>query len=563
MRWLLLGVGLLAIVGLTGMNVYTLYTLHERTISTDREIKEQRLTEFGQQIRNRFYTPFRGFSKLNMNHLDQELRKGHGFPDEFKDVLAKASADSLFEEIYFTEAELNPCESDDSMLKYHPTDGEFYESNTFPDLVCDGMGMARTRMRVLIEDYRWNNKVIFDTHRSMSVAAINLHTNSVVGYFTFVVDQQYLENDLLQPQLKKKFQSKEESGVVVWVHDWTKDNIIAASDQSVPLDVNKVQITQKFPNLFDNWNMKMMFTKNPVLATSTATLYRNLTILGAAVLILVGALVFIFVTAVREKDLATRQAEFLANVTHELKTPLSVMQAAGENLADGRVTKIDRLKSYGKHIYGEAVRLRHMIDKLLDVAKADADDIMLELKPYDLDELVKGYLDAHNTYLKDVGFDVEFEPSGDQPMVMVDADSVETIIGNLVENAVKYSTEERYLGMRVQKQRNYVYLEITDHGVGIDPKSQRYIFDKFYRGEDTLTAETRGHGLGLSIVKKVVELNNGSIRVQSQLGEGTTFIIKFPVFMGSANDQTKQTATGTGENKQTHSLKQQTQEYVG
>src|SRR5699024_9171106 len=170
---------------------------------------------------------------------------------------------------------------------------------------------------------------------------------------------------------------------------------------------NQIQFKQSFPNFFDNWKLEVTFTNTATIKASNASLTKNLFMLGGAFLILVGALVFMFTTAQQERMLAERQAGFLANVTHELKTPLAVMQAAGENLADGRVEDKDRLKSYGTHIFTESIRLRKMIEKLLDVAKADAHSSLIEPKPVLLNELLEDYLADHRSYIRNNGFTVE------------------------------------------------------------------------------------------------------------------------------------------------------------
>jgi signal transduction histidine kinase len=394
-------------------------------------------------------------------------------------------------------------------------------------MICDALGMARTRMKVLIDDYRWNNKVLFDTHRSMTIALINLHTQSIIGYFTFSVNQDYLIEDYMKPLLVKNFGSMEENGAVAWLNDWTRNDILASSDPSVEYRREDVALVQKFPNLFDDWNLMMTFGENPVLSASRTSLIRNLSVLGAAVLLLAGALVFMFVTAQRERELATRQAGFLANVTHELKTPLAVMQAAGENLSDGRVRDPDRLQRYGKHIYTESVRLRSMIDKLLDVAKADAGQTILERTPVHLRTIVEHYLQEHKSYIQEKGFQIQAEFRADDDMITVDQDSIETVLSNLVENAIKYSPDSDYIGIYVDAEEDQIRLIVEDHGVGIPPKAQKHIFDKFYRVEDTLTAHTKGHGLGLSIVKHLVDINQGTIEVESEPGQGSRFIVTF------------------------------------
>ncbi len=146
-----------------------------------------------------------------------------------------------------------------------------------------------------------------------------------------------------------------------------------------------------------------------------------------------------------------------------------------------------------------------MIEKLLDVAKADASETLIEPKPVRLDKLLHTFLEDHKKYINNKGFSLHISIADDLPMVMIDTNSFDTILSNLVDNAIKYSNGNNYLGITLERNKKNVVLKVEDHGVGIPKKHISNIFEKFYRMEDTLTAETKGHGLGLSIVKNRTE----------------------------------------------------------
>jgi len=528
LRWILLAAGVIAILGITGMNVYSLYALHENAIESDRENKKLQIAEFADKIRYRFFKQFYGLSSTDIKRLQDHFQETGQFTKDITKLLNKAATDSMYKNIYFIPSGSDACQQRDPILEYEPTDDQFRPDANYTEVVCDGMGIARTQMKSLISDYRYNNKVIFDSHRSLTIVLVNPSAHSIFGYLIMPFNQDFLRNSFLPRKLAEKFGTPEQSGLNVWLRDWTNNEIIASSDTSLTYDREKIQFEQNFPDFFDYWKMEVAFTNKSTVATSNASLVKNLVILGAAMLLLLGALVFLFISAQKERALAERQTDFLANVTHELKTPLSVMQAAGENLADGRVQDENRLKNYGTHIYNEAVRLRKMIDKLLDVAKANAGQSLIEPKPVNIRKQVLSYLDEHRTYIENKGFTIDVNIAESIPTVMVDVDSFDTILSNLVENAVKYSDEEKYLGISLQSDGEQVELRVEDHGIGMTGKNMSQIFDKFYRAEDTLTAKTKGHGLGLSIVKNLVELNRGTIEVQSEPGEGSLFIVQFP-----------------------------------
>jgi signal transduction histidine kinase len=556
LRWVLLGAGIVAILALTGMNVYSLYRLHETTTESEVENKKIQINEFTDKVRNRFFKPFRGLPKVDIENVEEEFIASGQFPEIMIDFLNRTDQDSIFSDIYFIPDKSYNCHTGGEIYRYNSSLQRFEPTRSYPEQICDGASFARTRMKVLIDEYLYNNKVIFDTHRTMTLALINLTDHQVFGYLTMPIDQDYMIQNYLQPLLTKKFGETEQTGLSVWLVDWTKDQVVAASDSTRMYDRDLVQYRQKFPDLFDDWSINVSFRESPTIAASKESLIKNLVVLGVTFILLTGALVFMFITAQRERALAQRQAGFLANVTHELKTPLAVMQAAGENLSDGRVDDTERLRSYGKHIYKESIRLKRMIEKLLDVAKSDAGQAMIEPKPVNLDQLLRNYLDSHASYIKEKGFELHADIRQPLPLVMLDPDSFETIMSNLLNNAIKYSRKEKYISLTLRRVKDKIVLSVSDRGVGIPKKSLKYIFDKFYRVEDALVAQTKGHGLGLSIVKSLVELNAGEITVKSEKNKGTTFSISFPVFIKTEKK------TGKEQPKDSQ-ITSDTPEYVG
>lgn len=544
LRLLSFGIGLVAVFALTGMNVYSLYQLRESTIEAEKENKRNHLEEFTHQVRHRFMYPFHSLRKFDMKYVEDAFLNTEDFPYKFKKALQKASKDSIFNKIYFSHEDVNHCQDTSQPIYVYNSEANTLDRvDEVPEQVCDGIGFARSRMKVLIEDYRWNMMVVFDTQRSMTLSLVNTDDNSVFGHMNFLIDREYVVNEYLGPKLQKKFGPTEETGIVIWLRNWMLDDVLASSDESIEFNQDHIQrdLRQRFPDMLENWSLDGQFLESPAIAASDASLIRNLVVLGAAVLALFGALIFMYVTAKRERELAQRQAGFLANVTHELKTPLATMQAAGENIYDGRVKNGERLRTYGNHIYNETIRLRKMIDKLLDVARFDSGQPMVQQAPQNLDEVIHQYYDKHYTYVTSKGFQFHFKAEQNLPMVMADPDHLETIVSNLVENALKYSTDKKEVALELRSSEDQVELLVKDKGIGIPKKSQKQIFDKFYRLEDSMTARTKGHGLGLSIVKNLVELNGGEITVQSKPGEGSTFIVSFPILIGDTHEYKKQT----------------------
>lgn len=566
-RWILLMLGLSAIIALTGMNVLSLYDLRDRMVESEEERRIDQLDEINDTIRNQILEPLRGLYRIELEPIESSIAENGQFPEKIQEVLTRSSKSPYFEDIYFTPENIDPCDSTEAIYKYDAAQNAINPTNEYPDIICDGVGLARTKTKIQLNDfnYRWNNNFEFDTHRSLNVGLINLSESRMIGYLTLTLNEAYIVNEVFPPLLKNYFGDSDESGIVVWVRDWPNNKVIATNDTTIAYDRDMRDHRMGFSGsgFFDNWSLNIAFLQTPVTNAYNATLVKNLIVLGVAVLFLMGALIFMFITAQRERHLAQRQASFLANVTHELKTPLAVMQAAGENISDGRVTESKRLKQYGEHIYNESIRLRGMIEKLLDVARVDSGQNMIKAAPYHIHELMNSYLNENREYIENKGFEVKFKSSAEKAVCMVDSDSFETIVNNLTENAIKYSNNEKYIEYQISQNKDHVFFSITDHGIGIPKKAQKNIFKKFYRVEesDSLSTKIKGHGLGLSIVKNMVNLNGGKIEVKSSLGKGTTFIVRFPKLVkdeaSKENVEVSHPGTSSTQKKNRHT------EYVG
>lgn len=566
-RWVLLMMGLIAIIALTGMNVLSLYDLRDSMVESEEERRIDQLDEINDSIRNQILEPLRGLYKLELEPVETSIQNTGHLPENIQQVLHRSSESPFFTGIYFTPEGTDPCNEDAVVYKYEEDIRQVNPITEYPDILCDGVGITRTKTRIQLNDfnYRWNNNFEFDTHRSLNLGLINLSESRMIGVLTLTLNQEYIINEVFPPLLSKYFGDSEETGIVVWVRDRINDQVLASSDTSITYDRNLRDHRMGFSGsgFFNNWSLELAFLQSPVTTAYNETLIKNLFVLGVAVLFLAGALIFMFVTAQRERHLAQRQASFLANVTHELKTPLAVMQAAGENISDGRVTEPKRLKQYGEHIYNESIRLRGMIEKLLDVARVDSGQTMIKAAPYQIKDLLSAYLSENRDYIEKKGFEVKFKSTEENTLCLIDQDNFETILNNLTENAIKYSTDQKFIEYQVSTDKEYVFFSITDHGIGIPKKAQKNIFNKFYRVEesDSRSSKIKGHGLGLSIVKNMVELNGGKIEVKSSLGKGTTFIVRFPKLAQEEGTQEQLQATETDTSPNQENNKHT--EYVG
>lgn len=225
--------------------------------------------------------------------------------------------------------------------------------------------------------------------------------------------------------------------------------------------------------------------------------------------------------------------DFIASVSHELKTPLAAIKMFAETLSMGRVREAEKIKEYYATIIRETDRLTRFINKILDFQKIEKKKKIYSFEEVDVVELLNGSLDIYMSQIQDEELVIEKEYDKDIPKLELDEDAMLQVFLNLLTNAYKYSIDERYIKLKVAKNENCVLISIIDHGMGIPRDKLIKIFDKFYRVDRDATKDIKGSGIGLAFVKSVIEAHGGKIAVESQLDKGSTFMISLPIERGS------------------------------
>ncbi len=245
--------------------------------------------------------------------------------------------------------------------------------------------------------------------------------------------------------------------------------------------------------------------------------------------LLLGAL-FMFLTLQKETKLNTLKSEFVSNVSHEIRTPLALIKMYIETLSLGRVKSEDKKNEYYKIIFQETNRLSSIVNKILSFSKIDNGKQKLRLVKADLNSIVNVMMEAYEFHMKDADFDLKYVLSDNLPEIEADEDLMLNVFINLMDNAIKYSGSHKEINIETGLMNSEVYFRITDNGFGISGSDQKNIFDKFYRvTEGNLAHKAKGSGLGLSIVKSIVESHKGRITVSSKPKEGSTFTIFLPI----------------------------------
>jgi signal transduction histidine kinase len=244
---------------------------------------------------------------------------------------------------------------------------------------------------------------------------------------------------------------------------------------------------------------------------------------------------FVARAAAREVRLAELKSNFVSSVSHDLKTPLALIQLFAETLELGRLKNTDRAQEYYRIINSEARKLTRLINNLLDFSKIEAGLRSYRREPLDLAAMVKRVLDALQSQFQHNQFSVTLNAAPGATPVFIDPEAAEQAIENLLSNAMKYSPDHREVRVEVDAVDGYGRVRVTDRGIGIPPRLQRRIFRKFYRIQTDAGSGPQGTGLGLAIVDHVMRGHGGFVRVDSELGRGSTFTLHFPLHAGEAH----------------------------
>ncbi len=251
-------------------------------------------------------------------------------------------------------------------------------------------------------------------------------------------------------------------------------------------------------------------------------------IAGLDILLLAGAWL-IYRTIRREMELIQLKSDFVSNVSHELRTPLSLIRMFAETLDMKRVKTEKKKREYYRTIIQESERLSHLVTNLLNFARMDAGKRNYNMREADVNGLVSKTMEYYTFQLKSNGFALAVDLAKDVPTIMIDEEAIAESLHNLIDNAIKYSNKEKYLRVATGASNAGAYVEVQDHGIGIAKEHQSKIFEKFYRVSTGLVHTTKGSGLGLALVRHIVDAHGGTIDVESSTGKGSVFRITLPI----------------------------------
>ncbi|HTM50121.1 MAG TPA: HAMP domain-containing sensor histidine kinase [Bryobacteraceae bacterium] len=258
--------------------------------------------------------------------------------------------------------------------------------------------------------------------------------------------------------------------------------------------------------------------------------FRTMAISFGVLLVLALGITMLTVSTERARVLAKLQMEFAMGVSHELRTPLTVIRVAADNLADGMMENAQHAQKYGRLIGGEARRLTEMVEQILTFARTQSPHHGSDLAPASPERIVRRAIGVCAPALREAGMEIERFIGPGLPLVSVDENLIVDCVQNLLNNAAKYAASGGWVRVSAEavSDGERVQISVEDRGPGISPDDLPHIFDPFYRSEAVRSSQIPGVGLGLSLVKRIIEAHRGTIEVKSSAESGTCFALFLP-----------------------------------
>jgi len=286
-------------------------------------------------------------------------------------------------------------------------------------------------------------------------------------------------------------------------------------------------VSLAFSETVSNWSLRVV-QKRPASVGKAQRQVVDFALIGSALGIIVIGLGVLLIAVRRERRANELKSDFISNVSHELKTPLSIISMFGEMLATQRTKSAEQATEYAEIIWKESVRLSRLIDNVLDFAKLERGVDVLEFAEGDLGEIVDRAVELSRHRLRRSEMEVEVEMDEDLPTALVDANGLTLCVLNLIDNAIKYAAAGKLLRIELRHVDSRLVLSVSDRGPGIAKDEQVAIFDRFYRAKAIRLKPIRGSGIGLALVQHIAQAHNGDIQVESSPGEGATFRLWIP-----------------------------------
>ncbi len=477
-------------------------------LDTMRELAEEKRLGIESSIIETDRQVFDGVDLDDLVGWGERLRKGPRLPIEAVAILDERG--TIIPDGFFMVAR-RPRRPGEQEGEPDPLPGahrEFLETRVIPELDLRGTDEQR---RSLFRNYDGRSYLFSWARRGQGGRTVYVLVEADVNYVVAEVFRQFFEVDS-----KRIYQVVDERGVVRYGHE---EGFAGVPEDEI--------IEQRFIDTMSTWRLRVAQRDRPPRAPSSRRIV-DLVLIGTALAIIVAGFVFLVLAARRERRANELKSEFISNVSHELKTPLSIISMFGEMLSMGRTSSPEQAREYAEIIRRESSRLSRLIDNVLDFSKLERGAEVFEYGDGDIGDVVARACELTRHRLDRAGMTMSVDIDPELPAIRLDANAMTLASLNLLDNAIKYAAEGKKIEVSLRRRADRIVLEVRDFGPGIAPDEQHHIFDRFYRARAVRLRPIRGSGIGLALVKRIAEAHGGGVTVDSEPGQGACFRLWLP-----------------------------------
>jgi two-component system phosphate regulon sensor histidine kinase PhoR len=367
---------------------------------------------------------------------------------------------------------------------------------------------------------------VFEINNTPS-PAVNPVKQVSTNYFVVMVNSE-IDASLLEYLLKTEFEKRSIIADFEYgIYDCLSQCMLYGD--YVPLQTAKEKKTSKnFPQWANQgYHFGVQFPNREAHLLNQMGIWSFSTVVLLLVIVFFAYTLFVIL---KQKRLSEIQKDFINNMTHEFKTPISTIAVSTEVLKDPSIVRQpERLLNYAAIIEKENTRLRQQVERVLQIARIDKAEIGLKKERIDVHQLLEEAIRNNAVALHEKQGTIEIEPLAEKREVTADKLHLTNVFNNLLDNAIKYCKDNPLIKIRTLNANNGITVEVHDNGIGITKENQKRVFQKFFRVHTGNVHDVKGFGLGLSYAKTIVEAHGGSIRLLSECGKGSTFSVYLPL----------------------------------
>lgn len=416
--------------------------------------------------------------------------------------------------------------SDTSISRFYADSVFSFESNDEKDFILQTLGENEEEIQKLLKYFDVGYRQIHPVETDLEKTTLLLfalvsseNENNICGLF---VDSEAFIKENLGPKFQYMAQGK------FFISAFNKKTSEAVfTNDLFDEDEHKIRIKEDLW-LFKSYEIGIQLDGDPIEEMVNERRKNNIIIVVLMDLVLLIGAWVVYRYIRKEIKLAQIKSDFVSNVSHEIKTPLALINMYSETLEMGRISSEEKKIEYYKTINKEARRLSRMVNKILSFSKIENGKRDYVFSETDINEIVDRVISTYQHHFKNSNFECKFNLAENLPLIYVDDEAIIDALNNLIDNAIKYSADIKLIEINTGIKADRVYVEVKDSGIGIQEKDQSLIFDKFYRvTHGNLAHHAKGSGIGLNIVKHIIDSHHGKIEVQSSYGNGSSFTLFF------------------------------------